>query len=174
MHFKLVSPKNYLWVRHDWAAEHHHHISETFEIISELSELTMVNLRISRIYCCCSVTQSCLTLCGPMDCSTPGFPVFSLSPGVCSNSCPLSWWSIQPSHPLSPPSPPALYLSQHQVFSIESALGTRLPEYWSFSLSITPSNEYSGLISFRIDWFDLPAVQLSKGLFKSPLQPPQF
>ena len=61
-----------------------------------------------------------------------------------------------------------------RVFSIESALGTRLPEYWSFSLSITPSNEYSGLISFRIDWFDLPAVQLSKELFKSLLQPPQF
>ena len=67
--------------------------------------------------------------------------------------------AIQPSHILSSPSPPALNLSQHQVFSNESALRTRWPKYWSFSFSISPSNEYSGLISFRIDWFDHLAVQ---------------
>ena len=55
---------------------------------------------------CCSVTQLCLTLCNSMDCSTPGFPVSSPFPGVCSNSCPLTDDAIQPSHPLSPPSPP--------------------------------------------------------------------
>ena len=70
-----------------------------------------------------------------------------------------------PSHPLSSPSPPAFSLSQ--VFSDESALCIRSPKYWSFSSSISPSNEYSGLISFRIDWFDLFAVQ---GTLKSLLQ----
>ena len=69
------------------------------------------------------------------------------------------------SHPLSSPSPPAFSLSR--VFSNESALRIRWPKYWSFSCSISPSNEYSGLISFRIDWFDLLAVQ---GTLKSLLQ----
>ena len=68
--------------------------------------------------------------------------------------------AIQASHPLSSPSPPAFSLSQHQgFFSNESVLHIRLPKYWSFSFSISPSNEYLGLISFRIDWFDLRAVQ---------------
>ena len=71
---------------------------------------------------------------------------------------------IQPSHPLSSPSP-AFSLSQHRAFSSESVLRIRWPKYWSFSIS--PSNEYSGLISFRIDWFDLLAAQ---GTLKSLLQ----
>ena len=70
--------------------------------------------------------------------------------------------SIQPSHPLQPLSPPALSLSQHQVFSNESVLLIRWPKYWGFSFSISPSNEYSGLISFIIDWFDLLAVRDSQ------------
>ena len=72
--------------------------------------------------------------------------------------------AIQPSHPLLLPSPPGL--SQHQVFSNESALCIRWPKYWSFNFSISPSNKYSGLISFRIDWFDLFAV---RGTLKSLL-----
>ena len=72
-----------------------------------------------------------------------------------------------PSHPLSSSSPHAFNLSQHHVFSSESVLHIRWPKYWSFSFSISPSNEYSGLISFRIDWFDLLAVQ---GTLKSLLQ----
>ena len=75
--------------------------------------------------------------------------------------------AIQPSHPLSSPSPPAFNLSQHQVFSNESALCIRWPKYWSFSFNISPSNEYSGPISFRMDWLDLSAVQ---GTLKSFLQ----
>ena len=67
--------------------------------------------------------------------------------------------AIQPSHRLLPPSSPALNLSQHQAFSSESALLIRWPNYWSFSFSISLSNEYSGLISFRIDWFNLRDVQ---------------
>ena len=75
--------------------------------------------------------------------------------------------AIQPSHPLSTPSPPAFNLSQHQGFSKESVLHIRYSKYQSFSFSISPFNEYSGLISFRIDWFDLLVVQ---GTLKSLLQ----
>ena len=90
-------------------------------------------------------------------------PYPSLSPGVCSNSPPLSD-SIQSSHLLSPPSPPALSLSQRQgLFQWVSSLQP-VAKYWSFSIS--PSNEYSGLISFRTDWFDLLAAQ---GTLKSLL-----
>ena len=75
--------------------------------------------------------------------------------------------AIQPSHPLSSPSLPALILSQHQGFSNESAFLIRWPKYWSFSFNISPSNEHPGLISFRMDWLDLLAVQ---GTLKSLLQ----
>ena len=74
---------------------------------------------------------------------------------------------IQPAHLLPSPSPPAFYLSQHQGFFPMSVLRIRWPKYWSFSFSISPSNEYSGLISFRIDWFGLLAVQ---GTLKSLFQ----
>ena len=74
--------------------------------------------------------------------------------------------AIQPSHPLSSPSPPALNLSQHQGLN-ESVLRIRWPKYWSFSFNISPSNEYSALIPFGIDWFDLLAVQ---GTLRSLLQ----
>ena len=67
--------------------------------------------------------------------------------------------AIQPSHPLSSPSPPTFTLSQHQGLSNESVLCIRWPTYWNFSFSISPSNKYSGLISFRIDWLDLLALQ---------------
>ena len=75
--------------------------------------------------------------------------------------------AIQPSHPLSSPSPPAFNLSQHQVFSNELVLHIRWSKYWSFSFSISPSNEQPGLISFRMDWLDLLEVQ---GILKSLLQ----
>ena len=73
----------------------------------------------------------------------------------------MSIESVMPSNHfiLSVPSPPAFSLSQHHVFSNESALHIRRPKYWSFSFSISPSNEYSRLISLRVDWFDLLAVQ---------------
>ena len=83
----------------------------------------------------------------------------------------MSIESVMPSNHLSHPrlsaSLPTFNLSQHQVFSNESVLHSRWPKYWSFSFSISPSNEYSGLISFRINWFDLLAVQ---GTLKSLLQ----
>ena len=82
----------------------------------------------------------------------------------------ISIESVMPSnsfHPLSSPSPLVFNLSQHQFFLNESTLHIRWPKYWSFSFSIIPSNEYSGLISFRIDWFDLLAIQ---GVLKTFLQ----
>ena len=75
--------------------------------------------------------------------------------------------AIQPSHPLSSPSPLFSIFPSIRVFSNESALCIRWPEYWSFSFNISPSNEYLGLISFRMDWLDLLAVQ---GTLKSLLQ----
>ena len=83
-----------------------------------------------------------------------------LGPSSSPRVCITKFMSIKPSHPLLPPSPPALSLfSSVRVFSTESALGIRWPKYWSFSYSICPSNEYSGLISLRIDLFDLLVVQ---------------
>ena len=86
-------------------------------------------------------------------------PSPSPSPGACSNPCSLSMSgdAIQPSHPLLLPSPPASNLSSIWVFSNESVIHIRWPNYWSFSFSISPSNEYSEFISFRIDRFDLLA-----------------
>ena len=106
-----------------------------------------------------SVAQSCLTLCDPMNCSTPGLPVHHPLPELTQTHVHRIGDAIQPSHPLSPPSPPALNLSQHQVFSKESALHIRWPKYWSFNFNISLSNEHPGLISFRMDWLDLLAVQ---------------
>ena len=97
-------------------------------------------------------------------------PCPSPSPRVCSNSCPLNWWchpTISSFHFLPSPFPPVSIFPSIRVFSNESALGVRWPDDWSFSCSISPSNEYSGLISFKIDWFDLLAVQ---GILKSLLQ----
>ena len=110
---------------------------------------------------------SCVDSLQPHGLQHTSLPCSSPSPRVCSNSCRWNWCAIQPSHPLSSPSPPALNLSQHQSLSNESVLHIRWPRYWSFSFSISPSNEYSGLISFRIDCFDLLAVQ---GNLKSLLQ----
>ena len=101
-----------------------------------------------------SVTQSCPTLCNPMDCSTPGLPVHHQTPVLAQTNAHQINDDIQLSHPLLSPSPPALNLSQHQGFSKESVLHIWWPKYWGFSFSISPSNEYSQLISFRMDWLD--------------------
>ena len=115
-----------------------------------------------------SVAQSCTTLCDLMDCSTPGLPCPSPTPRVYPKTHVHGVGdAIQPSHSLSSPSPPALNLSEHQVFSNESAFHIRWPKYWSFSFSISPSYEHQGLVSFRMDWLDLLAVQ---GTLKSLLQ----
>ena len=98
---------------------------------------------------CFSVTKSCPILCTPMDYSMPGFPVLHCLLEFAQTNVHWVGEATQRFHPLLNPSPPALNLSQYQVFSSELALCIRWPKYWNFSIS--PSNEYSGLISFRID-----------------------
>ena len=116
---------------------------------------------------CCSVDKLCQTLCNPMDCSTSGFPLHHQLPEPTQTHVHRVSDTIQPSHLLSSPSPPAFNLPSIRIFSTESDLPIRGPNYWSFSISISPSNEYSGLISFSKDWLDLLAVQ---GTLKSLLQ----
>ena len=112
-----------------------------------------------------------MTLCDPMDCSTPGFPVHQESSNSQSLFKLMSIKSVMPfnqsilCHPLL--FLPSIFPSI-RVFSNESVLRIRWPKYWSFSFSIRPSNKYSGLISFRMDWLDLLAVQ---GTLKRLLQP---
>ena len=100
-------------------------------------------------FCCCSVTKFSLTLCDPMNCSMPAFHILHYHPEPAQTH--VHWISdaIQPSHPLLSPSPPTFNLSQHQdIFQwVGSVLHIRWPKYWSLSFSISPSNEYSGLIS---------------------------
>ena len=114
-----------------------------------------------------SVAQWCLTLCNPMDCSTSAIPVHHQLPEFTQTHVHWVGDAIQLSHPLSSPSPPASIFPSIRVFSNESVLHIRWPKYWSFSFNISPSNEYPGLFSFRMDWLDLLAVQ---GPLKSLLQ----
>ena len=106
----------------------------------------------------CSVVHSCPTLCDPMDCSTPEFPVLHYLLSLLKL---MSIQSMMPSNHLILCHPllllPSIFPSI-RVFSNESALCIRWPNYWHFSFSISPSNEYSWLISFTIDWFDLLVV----------------
>ena len=116
---------------------------------------------------CCSAAKSCPTLCDPMDYSKSGFfvlqylPEFALTHAI---------ESVMPSNHVILCYPllllPSVFPSI-RVFSNKSALHIRRPKYWSFNLSISPSNEYSGLISFRIDWFDLLAVKELSRVFSS-------
>ena len=109
-------------------------------------------------YCCCSVTKLCLTLCDPMDCRMPGFPILQYLLELAQTH--VHWCPVMPSNHLilscSLLLLPSIFPTI-KVFSNESSLHIRWPKYWSFSIS--PSTEYSRLISFRIDWFDLLAVQ---------------
>ena len=114
-----------------------------------------------------SVAQSFPTICDPMDCSTPGLPVHHQLLKFTQTHVHRVGDAIQPSHPLSSPSPSAPIPPSITVFSNESILRMRWPKYWSFSFSIIASKEIPGLISFGMDWLDLLAVQ---GTLKSLLQ----
>ena len=134
-------------------------------ILNHLATLA-INSEISKIQFS-SVTQLCSTLCNPMNRNTPGLPVHHQLPEFIQTHVHRVGDAIQSSHLLSsllllPPIPPSI-----RVFSNESTLRTRWPKYWSFSLSISPSNEYPGLIFFRMDLLDLLAVQTT---LKSLLQ----
>ena len=106
-----------------------------------------------------SVAQSCRTLCEPMNRSTSGLPVHHQLLELTQTHVHWAGDVIYLSHLLSPSSPTPSVFPSYRVFSSESALHIRWSKYWSFSFSISPSNEYSGLISFRMDWLDLLAVQ---------------
>ena len=114
-----------------------------------------------------SVTQSCLTLCDPMDYSTPCFPVYHQLPDLAQTH--VHWVSdaIQPSHPLLSPSPLAFKLSQHQELFKWISSAHQVAKVLEFQPQHQSSNEHSGLISFRMDWLDLLAIQ---GTPKSLLQ----
>ena len=167
-----------MWFRHvfkyrrQWSLIRQHFLVETEEILLELHSegfRPVCSFRFSFS----SVVQSCPTLYDPMDCNTPGF---SVHPGAYNSWSLLKLMSIEsvmPSNHLVLCHPLVLLPSVFpniRVFSNESVLCIRWPQYWSLSCSISLSNEYSGLISFRIDWFDLLAVQ---GTLKS-LPKPQF
>ena len=127
----------------------------------------MINFKSSVSQSVSSVTQSCLTPCDPMDCSTPGLPVhhqlLDLTQLTSIESVmPSSHFILCPPLLLLPSIFPSI-----RVFSNESALLIRWPRCWSFSFNIHPSNEHSGLISFKMDWLDLLEVQ---GTLKSLLQ----
>ena len=135
--------------------------------MTELTDDTKQVIALFSKHCCCLVTKSCLTLCHLMDCSTPGFLVHhQLQEPI---QTPVHWVgdAIQPSHPLSSPSPPTFNLSPHQGLQKLHQVAKVL----EFSFSISPSSEYSGLISYRIDWFVIIAIQRT---LKSLLRASQF
>ena len=127
----------------------------------------------SALGCCCSVAKSCLTFCNPMDCSTPGFPVLHYLLEFAQFHV---HWVSDPIQPLHPPHPLLLLPSTFpgvRVFSNELALHISWPKNWSFSNS--PSSEYSGLISFRIDWFvSLLSKRLSRVFSSTTIWKNQF
>ena len=120
----------------------------------------------STICCCCSISKSCLNICDLTTAARQASPSFTISWSFFRFN-PLNRWCYLTTHPLFPLSLLPSIFPSIRVFSNELALPIRWPKYWSFSFSISPSNEYSELISFRIDSFDLLAVQRS---LKSPLQ----
>ena len=126
-----------------------------------------MNLHLPSLNFFSSVTQSCSIPCDPMDCSMPGLPVHHQIPEFTQTHVHWVNDAIQPSHPPLSLSPPAFNLPSIRVFFNESVLHIGWPKHWNFSFSTSACNEYSGLISFRIDWFDLLAVQ---GTLKSLLR----
>ena len=127
---------------------------------------------------CCSVAQACLTFCDPMDCSMPGFPVLHYLPEFAQTHVRWVRDAIQLSHPLLPSLLLSWVFPSIRVFSNESVLCIRWPKYWGFSFSISPSNEYSGIL---IGWFPLGLTGLtpfcprnSQVFFKTTVQKHQF
>ena len=153
-----LEPEIYLW----WADQAKHIWMMTCEPRSESGNELDTQRAWVGIRCCCSAAQSCPTFCDPMDFSTPGFPIHHQLLGLTQTH--VHWVSDAISNHLII-CHPLLLLSVFpsiRFFSNESVLCIRWPKYWSFSFSIRPSSECSGLISFGIDWCDL--LVWSKGL----------
>ena len=129
------------------------------------SKIYRDNIDFAQSSCCgCSVTKSCLTL-WPHELQHARPPCPSLSPWVCSNSRPLSRWCDPTISSSVAPSPLSFSLSQHQRLFQRVDSFQQAAEVWNFSFRTSPSKEYSWLTSFRIDWFDLLAVQVTKSTF---------
>ena len=125
--------------------------------IEENDPLGTMSVNVIFHICCCSVSQLCPTLCDPIDCSTPDFSILHHLPELAqTNACWVNE-AIQTSYPLSPASLPLLNHSQHQ--GLFQWVGSSQQVAMSGSCSFSPSKEYSGLISFRIDWFEFHALQ---------------
>ena len=133
-----------------WQGKYQNSLSH-IRISFQQKNIKLLLLNSFKLWLCCSVSRLCPTLCNPMNCNMPGFPVPSPSPRDCSNSCPLSQWCH------ATISSSVISLSCLQSFPESGSFPmSRLftsdgPKYWSFSFSIIPSSEKSGLISFRID-----------------------
>ena len=122
-----------------------------------------------------STTQSCLTLCDPMDCHTPGFPVQHQFPELAQTHVHQIGDAIQPSHPLLPTFLPPSIFPSIRVFPNESVLHIRWPKCWSFSFSISHSNEYLGLISLEsTGWISLRTKGLSRVCSNTTVQKHEF
>ena len=135
---------------------HSYHIWNIFSVVGDLCFLSLECVLSHLSLVQLSVTQWTIALCDPTDCSMPGFPALHYLPQFVQAHVHRVGDAIQPSPPLSSPSPPAFNLSHHQgLFKWVSSSH----QYWRFSFNISPSNEYSGLISFRIGWFDLLAIR---------------
>ena len=127
-------------------------------VTESLCCMSEMNTTLWSTICCCSDCQPCPTLCDSMNCSVPSFPVLCYLPEF--DQTHVHWVNDanQPSHLLSPLSPPLSIFPSIKVFSNKLAHRIRWPKYWSFSFSISLCSEYSGSVSFRIGWFDLLAV----------------
>ena len=163
----ILMPEIYIYTNKTVSS--HIHLSNLSSISYFLFVCHLLSTYLSFVYSVqfSSVAQSCLTLCDSMHCSTPGLPVHHQFLEFTQTHVQWVGDTIQPSHPLSSPSPPTFTFPSIKVFSNESVLHIRRPKYWSFSFNISPSNEHSGLISFRMDWLNLLTVQ---GTLKSLLQ----
>ena len=153
-----VAPNTHIQIWRWWG------ICVSYWLWKRKSSLKLLTSTFHSVQFSCSV---CPTLCDPMNHSTPGLPVHLQLPEFTQTHVHWVHDAIQPSHPLSSLFPPALNRSQHQSLFQWVNSSHEGPKYWSFSFSIIPSKEIPGLISFRMDWFDLLAVQ---GTLKSLLQ----
>ena len=149
----------------------YNHCPSGLEVPKKLNIELSDNLPVLLLGCFCSVAYSCPTLCDPMDWSMPGFPVLHHLPEFAHTHVHRVSNAIQPSDVCRPLLLLPSIFPSIRVFSNESALPIRWPKYRSFSFSISPSNKYSELISFRMDWFDFLAV---KGLSNTTVQKHQF
>ena len=138
-------------------------------MLSLISFIAVLQLSARRRSVFCYFVQFCQTHCNAMNCSMPGFPVLSHLTHFAQTHAQWVSETIEPSHPLSPSSPPAFNLSQCQGLLPWLSSSHHIPTYLAFSFSVSPSHEYSGLISFRIDWFDLLAVHWPSRVFSNTI-----